>query len=235
MNKNFDHLNKFGTIETIQFSNAEEKSIIQNIHNFNFFHPSPEYRKFKILDCISKNAKISQKQISEESDIVPAMVNKYIQDFRKEQIIIIAGDNNKNTRYYLTSEGKKLREKYLFQYIGEILILYKGIKEEINIKLLKITKYSISRNYVLFGANEISELIMHSADSGNIKINGIVDSNPFKIGRSVGSFKILPPDQIGGFGDSDIIITSLSKYSEIYASIKHLESDNIKIYIFAEL
>ena len=235
MNNTLSKLNKFETFETSHLLNSDNNSIIQSIHKFNFFQPSPEYRKFKILDCISKNSKISQKQIAEQSDIVPAMVNKYIQDFRKDQIIIIAGENNKNTRYYLTSDGKKLRENFLFQYISEILILYKGIKEEINIKLSKITKYSPNKKFVLFGANEISELIMRSADAGVIEIAGIIDSDPIKTGRSIGGLKISSPNQLILFSDIDIIITSLSKYNEIYANIKNLENEKVKIYIFAEL
>jgi len=214
------HLDKFNTIENSSINQNADFSLVKKFEKIIFFEPSPDYRKFKILDSIYKNAKISQKLLSDECSVVPAMINKYLHDFRKNQIIFI---------------GKKLREKYLFDYISEILILYKNIKDEIKIKMDKILRQGREKKIALFGANEITELILQINSNKQLNICGIIDSDSMKEGLEMNGIKIQLADFDIIMKFDIIIITSLSHFQNIYDNIKDIENYDRKVFIFAEI
>ncbi|MBP7652753.1 winged helix-turn-helix domain-containing protein [Candidatus Dependentiae bacterium] len=227
-------LNKFISFETVDAAKNLEMPLINKIENIKFLEPSSEFRKYLILEHISKNSKTSQSELAKRSKIVPAMVNRYITEFRKSKKIMVAGDNHKKTRYYLTEEGERLRKKYLFDFINEILVLYKEIKNEIQIKLNKIAGYCSNKRIILYGANEITELILQIETGLNIR--GIVDADKNKILKTKNkSIKFYPADSLEKIRFDIVIITSLIHRYEIYEQIKNIETNNKKIVIFADV
>jgi len=230
-------INKFNTLENALLFTNNASTLIDYIdEKLDFLEPTPEFRKFMILDCISKNSKISQSQLAKQAKIVPAMINKYIVEFRKKQIIMVAGKNNKNIRYYLTQAGEELRKKYLAEFINEVLIIYKIIKEEIKKKMLTIHRYCENQKILLYGANEISELIMQCLDELRLNIIGIMDADVSKKSRALFfRMKFYPPEKLKSLHFDAVIITSLSKHKEIYKSIEHIIDNNKKIIVFAEI
>lgn len=234
MKNNIKLLNKFYTMETEFIINQEGEPLLSGIDKLNFLEPSPGLRKYMILNSIASDHNITQSKLSKEVHIVPAMINKYIYDFRRKGIIRIEGTHHRNTKYYLTKRGEDLRKKFLYDFIEEILILYKEIKEEIKIKLQKLGLIH-SDKILLFGAGEIAELMVQSNEDINLNIVGIIDSDEMKIGNNINGFKILEPEKINDIGFDIVLITSISKRHEIYKKIKYLEKKDKKIVLFAEI
>ena len=46
-----------------------------------FFKPTPLYKEFMILDLIEKDAKITQRAISDQVGIAVSMTNKYLDEY----------------------------------------------------------------------------------------------------------------------------------------------------------
>jgi len=140
-------LNKFHTFENdYYFTILEGDNFLIDIDKrLKFFEPTAELRKFMLLNEIKNNSKISQSNLSKRVNVVPAMINKYIKELQAKKEIELRGKNKKTTRYYLTKKGLYRKQQYLFDYINEILILYKEIKREIKIKLLKIYKDCLNK------------------------------------------------------------------------------------------
>ena len=215
MNKLTECINKFNTLETELILRQIENTLSAGIEKLTFLDPSPELRKYIILTEIANNHKITQNELAKKVHIVPAMINKYISNFRREGLVDIKGTHHRNTKYFLTEAGEELRKNYLFDFMSEILILYKDIKEEIKIKVQKIG-LTYSDKILLFGAGEITELIVQCNDEIRLNIVGIVDSDKLKIGSNINGFEVIAPGKIKNIDFDSIIITSISKRNEIY-------------------
>ncbi|GEM_PF-201999 len=227
-------LTKFSSFETLEFSKNLDAPILDVIAKIKFFEPSPDLRKYLILEKISKDCHSSQSEIAKHSKIVPAMVNRYISEFRKTKKIKVSGKNHKRAKYFLSAEGENLRKKYLFEFINEILVLYKEIKKIIKYKIEKISGLYKNKKIVFYGANEITELIFQIENDLNIV--GVIDSDKKIIAkRTSWNVECYLPEKLKKLKFDLIIITSLTHRFEIYNQIKHLESDKKKILIFADI
>ncbi|HPQ19971.1 MAG TPA: winged helix-turn-helix domain-containing protein [bacterium] len=227
-------LNKFHTFENdYYFTILEGDNFLIDIDKrLKFFEPTAELRKFMLLNEIKNNSKISQSNLSKRVNVVPAMINKYIKELQAKKEIELRGKNKKTTRYYLTKKGLYRKQQYLFDYINEILILYKEIKREIKIKLLKIYKDCLNKKILLYGGNEICEMILNINKELNYNIIGVVDKNAENIKDRFNEIKIYNTSKISELKFDVLIITSITNSKEIYNNLKWL---NKKIIIFAKV
>lgn len=234
MNNLFSSINKFNTLENFFIFNFSENPILESIKKGSFLQPAPEFRRFMILEHISKKNKISQAELAKKVKIVPAMVNKYLKDFRKENIISATGKNHKHIIYNLTKKGENLKKKYLYEFVKEILIIYKDIKNEVKINIRRILSENLNKKILLYGANEIAELIIQCNDELNLNIVGIIDSDENKINKKINDIIILSPNKIDEFDFDLILITSITNRNVIYNKIKYIETKNKKVYMYAD-
>ena len=51
-----------------------------------FFKPTPLYKEFMILDLIEKDAKITQRAISDALGIAVSMVNSYLDEYEVKKL-----------------------------------------------------------------------------------------------------------------------------------------------------
>jgi len=197
-------------------------------YQLKFLHPSPEFRELMILLEIEKNQSLSQNLIAKKVGIVPAMVNRYIKGFVKNNIIKVNGRSKRKMTYHLTQEGISKRNALLFNYMNETIWLYKNAKTEFGRILTEFIKEKIKK-IVLFGAGETAEVVFHAARALGFKIIGIVDSSIEKQGKEFMGMTIESPSRIEELGPDGIIITSFGFPKDIYNGIKHLEEKGIKI------
>ncbi|HON56253.1 MAG TPA: winged helix-turn-helix domain-containing protein [bacterium] len=226
---NLDSLNKFNSLENLyysQFINYSANSFLIDIDKkIKFFEPTAELRKFIILKQIENDTNISQFRLAKNINVAPSMTNKYISQLKKNKLIKLQGKNNKTTRYYLTEKGKEQNKKYLNEFINEILILYKEIKNEIKLKLLKIKETAQSKKILLYGANEICEMIIAANKELNLKIVGIIDKNADLYKNKFHGLKLFSPDKLYDLKFDVLLITSISKSEEIYNQVKDINKE----------
>lgn len=55
-----------------------------------------------------------------------AMVNQYIRELQQEQLINVAGDNNRTQTYHLTAAGKKELKSLRALYAAELTAIGEG-------------------------------------------------------------------------------------------------------------
>lgn len=197
-------------------------------YQLKFLHPAPELRELMILLEIEKNQSLSQNLIAAKVGIVPAMVNRYIKSFVKNNMIQMNGKSKRKMTYHLTEQGLSRRNSLLFHYMNETIGLYKNAKTEFGRILKEFIKEKIKK-IVLFGAGETAEVVYNAARALGFQIIGIVDSNSEKQGGEFMGMTIESPDRIEKLNPDGIIITSFGFSNDIYNGIKHLEEKGIKI------
>ena len=193
-----------------------------------FFISSPLLKKLLILSAIEKKPHISQSKLASEVGLTSSMVNNYIRDLSKEELISIKGKTNRTMSYNITLKGLKKKTSLLVAYTLETTGLYQDAKQEFAQKLQRIYDEGI-HNAVLFGAGETAEIIYNASKSKDLEIIGIVDNDPDKQGKLFGNLIIQPPEFIERINPDAVIIASVGRQGEIHSQIHSLHDKGIAI------
>jgi len=199
-----------------------------NNNGLRFFVSSPLFKRLLILSAIEKTPHISQNKLAGEVGLTSSMVNNYIRDLSKEELISIKGKTNRTMSYNITSKGLKKKTSLLVAYTLETTGLYQDAKQELAHKLQKFYDEGI-HNAVLFGAGETAEILYNASKSKDLEIIGIVDNDPDKQGKLFGNLIIQPPEFIERINPDGVIIASLGRQEEIHAQINSLGDKGIVI------
>jgi len=86
------------------------------------------------------------------------MVNNYIKQLKRDNLITIDGETNRTLSYHLTSAGQNKLNEYLLSFTIETMQLYSFVKQEIAQILHSFFEEGI-RTIVLFGVAETAEVV----------------------------------------------------------------------------
>jgi len=193
-----------------------------------FFKQSPLFKRLLILSAIENNPHISQKSLAKEVGLTSSMVNNYIRELSKKEMLQIKGKTNRTMSYNLTPKGLRGKMSMLIAYTLETTSLYQDAKQEFSSRLQNIYEEGI-HNAVLFGAGETAEILYNACKSLELEIIGVVDNDPEKQGKLFGNLIIQPPEFIERIKPDGVIIASIGRQAEIYEQIKSLLDKGIAI------
>ncbi len=201
-----------------------------SIDHSQFLLPTKAFRRLTILLTIHYSSSISQHKIAKETGLSSSMVNSYIKELTRAELIKISNRNNRDCNYQLTQQGKDELTSLLMEYSAEIVQFYAQTKNELSKRIAAILNGSRKTRIVLFGASETCELVMRAMDNfPQAKVAAIVDSVPEKQGSAFHGFTVMRPEEIEDIKPDCVLITSYAKQDEIYDSTRHLEKVGIKI------
>ncbi|MBW1780209.1 MAG: hypothetical protein JRL30_05675 [Deltaproteobacteria bacterium] len=149
---------------------------------------------------------ISQRKVGRIARLSSSMVNNYMKELQKQELITITGKTNRTREYHLTERGRDELLSLLISYSAEIIRLYGEAKEEIVRRLHQIREEGI-RKVVLFGASSTAEVVSAGINEVQLKVVGVVDSDQKKQGGRFGGFVV---HFIRRFVDSKIKVLKLS-------------------------
>jgi predicted transcriptional regulator len=199
-----------------------------NDNGLKFFKHSPLFKRLLILAAIEKDPHISQNNLAQEVGLTSSMINNYIRELSKEELISIQGKTNRTMSYNLTPKGLREKMSLLITYTLETTDLYQDAKQEFAQRLQEIYEEGV-HNAVLFGAGETAEILYNASKSLDLEIIGIVDNDPDKQGKLFGNLIIQPPEFIERISPDVVIIASVGRQDEIYEQITPLTAKGISI------
>ncbi|MFC2076591.1 winged helix-turn-helix transcriptional regulator [candidate division KSB1 bacterium] len=197
--------------------------------DLSFLQPTMLLRELMILLELRYDSEKTQKQLAESAEIVPAMVNTYLKEFCSQDFIRKVG-NNRNMSYHLTEPGSDRISGLEKEYMREIILLFKGVKLELESRLRRIFDSGV-RRVAFYGAAETGQVTVTVAEEIGFEVVGVVDSDPEKQRGRLAGRPIQTPSSLESYSRLDgIIITSFGYQDEIFESVTHLESKGIRIY-----
>jgi FlaA1/EpsC-like NDP-sugar epimerase len=199
-----------------------------------FFKPTPLYKEFMILDSIEKNTNITQREMSSIIDASVSMVNYYLDEYETKGYIVRNYQSTKSVEYFITKIGLE-RKKYLnIGYLKSSQNLYNSAKENI-VKFLNQIKEKGFKNILLYGAGEVTELLLHTINtSKNIDVYAIaiIDDDLKKIGTFIFNTKVISKDYINKIEHDGILISSYTNKDIMKNNLKEIGYSNNKIIEF---
>lgn len=224
--KELEELGKFRTLEMIQWERRRESALDFKV--LQFLQPAKPLRQLLILLLIKKEGRLSQARIAKEVGIVPAMVNNYIKEFRREGLLRIESESAHRPHYILTDAGQERIKELLFSYKNEIIKLYKGIRDDFFKAVENLHAEGVKR-VVLFGAGDVAELIYPRLAEIGMEVVAVVDSDATKWGTFFFAHRVQEPEKIKEFGANVVLITSFAHKEQIKKELQELERNGIKI------
>jgi hypothetical protein len=199
-----------------------------------FLSPNKKYRRLSVLMAIHDAPENSQHKIGRITHLSSSMVNNYIKEFQAEALIKISGRTNRTQRYHLTAEGHNALMSLLIAYSSEIVQLYGAAKHEVALRLDRLQEEGISK-IALFGAAETAEVVHAALKNSPFTVVGIVDSDTKKHGKPFNGFVIQPAEILAKINVDAVVITSFARQEEIYARIRQVVGDDIKVKRLSDL
>lgn len=133
-------------------------------------------KEYKIIDIISKNNKISQREISSRVGFSIGMVNIILHNLMTNGYIKIMQLNKKKVAYMLTRRGFREKAKKSYRYMKNLIHDINDVKEQIKYFLQK--KYSEGyRVFQLKGDGDIAVLVELSLNELALKDARILKTN----------------------------------------------------------
>src|SRR5690625_3201712 len=118
-----------------------------------YFIPTAKHKKYLVLDIISKNSDLTQREIASLAAISLSMVNQYLTDYESDGYIVKEYITKKSVKYLLTDKGLEYMKVLNIGYLSETQKLYNKAKEDIYSFLNRMINKGY-KDIIFYGAGE---------------------------------------------------------------------------------
>lgn len=174
------------------------------------------YKSLLLLDEISKEDSLSQRDLSKKLNLALGLVNSYIKNLVSKGYITIKTIPSKRYAYYLTPKGFSEKSRLTYHLLRDYTKIYREARR--NFKQLFSELYDSGVKRVVFaGADEVAEIAYLSLQEVDIELVGMVDDN--KAGKSFFKAVVRPLNEINKLPYNNIIITTFIRKDFVYQKL----------------
>lgn len=167
-----------------------------------------DYRSFLLLDEISKNNELTQRDLSKKLGVALGLINSYIKNLASKGYITVSNIPKKRYKYYLTPSGFAEKTRLTYQHLQNFTNLYRTARRDFHTLFNSIRNKS-SMRIVFCGVDEVTEIAYLSLKEAGLELHGIVGHNPGS--HRFFGLEVLPITSIASLGYDLIIITSFGE------------------------
>ena len=186
-----------------------------------FFKPTPLYKEFMILDLISKEPDITQREMSSRLYVSVSMINTYLDDYESRGLIKRDYISSKDVNYSITKAGIERIKVLNIGYLKASQEIYRSAEENIVSFLNQIIRKGFKK-IILYGAGEVAESLLQVIRNDNaipISIVALVDDDTKKQGLLIGNIPIINLNNIDNYSYDGILISSYTNNSIIFQNL----------------
>lgn len=194
--------------------------------------PSPSgtdhFKSLQILDELSNNDSLTQRDLSSRLGIALGLVNSYIKNLVAKGYITVKAIPPKRYAYYLTPKGFAEKTRLAYNLFQDYTHIYREAKNNLR-KLFKEMSGKGIRKVVFAGTDEVAEIAYITLQETGMELVGIVDSE--KAGEKFFGRPILPIQSIEGVKYDRIVVTSYLKREALYKELlaRKVKKNDIKL------
>jgi DNA-binding MarR family transcriptional regulator len=191
--------------------------------------PGPEhFKSLQILDELSQNDSLTQRDLSSRLGIALGLVNSYIKNLIAKGFITVKTIPPKRYGYYLTPKGFAEKTRLTYDLLNDYTRIYREARS--NLKTLFHDLQAAGLKNVLFaGADEVTEIAYLSLQETTLTLAGVLDDE--QAGKQFFGRTIQPIAAVRSLPCDRIVITSYLKQDRIYAELLNAGIDKTLILI----
>lgn len=140
--------------------------------------PSPpgteHYRSLQILDELSNNDSLTQRDLSSRLGIALGLVNSYIKNLIAKGYITVKAIPSKRYAYYLTPKGFTEKTRLTYDLLHDYTRVYREARKNLK-QLFHDLQENGMKRIVFAGSDEVAEIAYITLQETNIELAGVVD------------------------------------------------------------
>lgn len=171
-----------------------------------------DYRSLLLLDEISKNNEVTQRDLSKKLGIALGLINSYIKNLASKGYITISAIPRKRYKYYLTPKGFIEKTRMTYQHLQNFTNLYRNARYDFQILFNKLHRENV-RRVVFCGSDEVAEIAYITIQEFGIELLAVVDAE--RENESFLGKKILPIGDLRTINYDRVIVTGFLKEKEL--------------------
>ena len=166
------------------------------------------YRDLQILDELSNNDALTQRDLSKRMGIALGLVNSYIKNLIAKGYTTVRNIPSKRYAYYLTPNGFAEKSRLAYDLLQDYTRIYREAKNNYRQLFFELERAGAKR-IVFAGADEVAEFAYITLQDSKLELAGVVDAD--KAGEVFFGRKIQPLTGLKDMEYDSIVVTSYLK------------------------
>ncbi len=179
--------------------------------NNNDFSPD-DYRSLLLLDEISKNDELTQRDLSKNLGIALGLINSYLKNLISKGYITVSAIPKKRYKYYLTPGGFAEKTRLTYHHLQNFTNLYRVARKDFR-SLFHYMERSEVKRVAFCGVDEVAEIAYLSLKETELALAGIIDDT--HAGKEFFGLEVLPLEKAGALDCDLIVVTTFRKGDEM--------------------
>jgi DNA-binding MarR family transcriptional regulator len=192
---------------------------------------SGQYRSLQILDELSNNDTLTQRDLSQRLGIALGLVNSYLKNLVAKGYITVKNIPPKRYAYYLTPKGFAEKTRLAYDLLQDYTRIYREAKNNYRQLFFELERSGVKR-IVFAGADEVAEFAYITLQDTKLELVGVVDTDKTEalfFGRKIELMTALKDMEY-----DSIVVTSYLKREALHrALLDHGIADKNMRQIFA--
>ena len=188
--------------------------------------PSPfgtePYRSLQILDELSKNDSLTQRDLSSSLGIALGLVNSYIKNLIKKGYITVKAIPSKRYAYYLTPKGFAEKTRLTYDLLHDYTRVYREARKSFK-QLFHDLQTAGKKKVVFAGADETAEIAYLTLQETRLVLLDVIDDDA--AGKDFFGRPIKKLEAVRNMQYDIILVASYLKRNELYKQLIHLGVD----------
>jgi DNA-binding MarR family transcriptional regulator len=180
------------------------------------------YKSLQILDELSHNNSLTQRDLSQRLGIALGLVNSYIKNLVAKGYVTVKTIPAKRYAYYLTPKGFAEKTRLTYHLLQDYTRIYREAKNNYRNLFHELELAGVKR-VVFAGTDEVAEIAYITLQETNLELIGVVD--PDKAGETFFGKHIRPLNNVGQIPHDCIVITSYLRRETIFNELLGLGID----------
>lgn len=192
-----------------------------NVHIMNIkINTEDSYHSLLLLEELSKEETLSQRDLSKRLGIALGLVNSYVKNMIDKGYVRVSSFPKNRYNYLLTPTGIAEKSRLTYQHLHYFTNLYTTARKDFSELFRKLEKTGVKK--VLFcGVDEVAEIAYLSLQETNLKLIGVTDNE--RHGERFFSYSVFPMEDIKSFDFDRIVVTSFKKRGCLLERLKGLK------------
>ena len=190
------------------------------------------YRSLLLLDEISKNDEITQRDLSKKVGVALGLINSYIKNLASKGYITVSQIPSKRYKYYLTPKGFKEKTRLTYEHLRNFTNLYKVARQDFRNLFAKIETTDIKK-VAFCGVGEVAEIAYLSLQETSLDLVSFIGDTVVGAQGGVESFflgkNVVPVEKAASVEADLFIITYFAETGDLVTRLKGSGVDEKKI------
>lgn len=178
-----------------------------------------DYKKLRLLDELSMNGSLSQREIASRLRVSLGFVNGMMKMLLMNEYFVISLNNKNKRTYELTDKGLFEKVRLNYEHFLSSHKNYHHVKERI-IQLFRSLESSGINTVIFLGSGKLAYLASKLLKKTSLELVGIIDPN-YKSINFMG-IKILNINELKASDIDGIVVTAMPQQLEAFKSMLHL-------------